>query len=277
MKRLVRRAVAMAMVVAGGSLAPAVTPSAAQTSPACEQREEGGPVWVTADCVDPPYDRPVIDREEDLATPVPHRRVSGHFAGTDRRFVFTFPPRGQWDGRFFQLVYPLQDENPSDESIAFGAASGAYPVQTNGGGGYRVDAAAARFSETVAADSYGSSERIYGYIYGASGGSYQTTGAAENTTGVWDGAVPMVMGAPTSITNNFMVRALARLVLRDAAPQIADAVAPGGSGDPYVGLDDVERAALREATIMGVPLRAWEDPARRAFARIGRLHATPGP
>ncbi|MET9830800.1 hypothetical protein ABZ078_16090 [Streptomyces sp. NPDC006385] len=28
---------------------------------------------------DPPYDRPVIDSEKDLTTPVPHHVVSGHF------------------------------------------------------------------------------------------------------------------------------------------------------------------------------------------------------
>ena len=55
---------------------------------------------------------------------------------------------------------PVGDENAEDgvppdfgppARIAFGADSGAYTVQTNGGGGYRVDAAAAKFSKTVAA------------------------------------------------------------------------------------------------------------------------------
>src|SRR5207248_9133326 len=90
-------------------------------------------------------------------------------------------------------------------------------------------------------------------------GSYQTISAAENTTGVWDGAVPFINGVPTSIPNNFFVRAFARFVLQGKAQQIADAVAPGGSGDPFAGLDDTERAVLLEVTKMGVPLRAWED------------------
>lgn len=236
-------------------------PVGASAPPVCAARQAGDPMWVTAECVDPDFDEPVIDATQDLDAPVPHRRVSGHFEGTNVRFNIYLPPRRQWDGRFFQLVYPLQDENASDETIAFGADSGAYTVQTNGGGGYRADAAAAKFSRTVAADHYGRrARRAHGYIYGASGGSYQTIGAIENTTGVWAGAVPMVMGAPTSIPNNFMVRALARLVLADDAERIADAVAPGGTGDPYAGLDELERAMLREVTRMGVPLRAWEDP-----------------
>ena len=71
--------------------------------------------------------------------------------------------------------------------------------------------------------------------------------------------MPFIVGVPTSIPNNFFVRAFARFVLAGKAAQIADAVAPGGSGDPFAGLDDLERSVLLEVTRMGVPLRAWED------------------
>jgi hypothetical protein len=247
--------------------------SASAAPPECASQQPGGPIFVTADCVDLLYNHPVIDSQTDLTTPVPHHKVSGHFDGTDKRFNFYFPPKSQWQGRFFQSVYPLQDEYAIDDpmapsgppretagSIAFGADSGAYTVQTNGGSGYRVDAAAAKFSKTVAASYYGEpNRRIYGYIWGGSGGSYQTIGAIENSSGVWDGAVPYVPGMPTSIPNNFFVRAFARFVLADKAPKIADAVRPGGSGDPYAGLNDVQRAVLLEVTRMGVPLRAWDD------------------
>jgi len=223
------------------------------------QRDEQDPIWITADNEDPLYNRPVIDSQEDLTIPVPHHKVSGHFEETDKRFNFYFPPKSLWEGRFFHLVYPLHDENASDETISFGADSGAYTVQTNGGGGYRVDAAASKFSKTVAADYYSSSEQIYGYIYGGSGGSFQTIGAIENSSGVWDGAVPFIPGVPTSIPNNFFIRVFARFVLEEKAPLIADAVSPGGSGDPYAELNDMERAVLDEVTKLGVPLQAWED------------------
>jgi hypothetical protein len=266
----------MSIVILLSALVPPNTPASAQP-PECAPPATGGPMFITADCVDPLYNNPVIDSETDLTSPSPHHRVLGHFAGTDKRFAFYFPPKRQWEGRFFQSVYPLQDEYALDDPtapggpgielgtagrIAFGVDSGAYTVQTNGGGGYRVDAAAAKFSRLVAADYYGKDRhhrRIYGYIYGGSGGSYQTIGAIENSSGVWDGAVPFIPGVPTSIPNNFFVRAFARFVLADKAPQIADAVSPGGSGDPYAGLSEVEQAVLREVTLMGVPLRAWED------------------
>ncbi|WP_051499779.1 hypothetical protein [Nocardia sp. BMG51109] len=228
-------------------------PAAAQPPEIC------APLWITADCLDLEYADPVIDRAEDRPDPVPHHRVSGHFQGTDKRFTIALPPKQQFQGRFFQHVYPLTDENPTGDDVAFGADSGAYTVQTNGGSGFRADAAAAKFAERVAADHYGWTGRIYGYVWGGSGGSYQTLGAAENSTGVWDGAVPYIVGVPTSIPSNFFIRALARLVLQDKATQIADAVAPGGSGDPYADLDDTERAVLTEVTNMGVPLRSWED------------------
>ncbi len=213
----------------------------------------------TPETIDPEYGRPVIDQVGDLTHPVPHRKVSGHFEGTDKRFNFYFPPKDQWKGRFFHLVYPTHDEHADDETIRFGADSGAYTVQTNGGLGFRVDAAAAMFSRKVAAEYYGTSERIYGYIWGGSGGSYQTTGAMENSVGIWDGAVPFIPGTLTAIPNDFFCRAFARFVLMDKARPIADAVSPGGSGDPYAVLDEVERAVLQEITKLGVPLRSWED------------------
>ncbi|MET8208882.1 PKD domain-containing protein [Streptomyces sp. NPDC005373] len=255
---------AKAMVPAGtavaGLLLCLLPVQGASAAPAeCAAREPGGPVWVTADCVDPQYKNPVIDSETEQTRPVRHHRVSGHFEGTNVKFNVYLPPKDQWKGRFFQYVYPIQDANATDETIGFGADSGAYTVQITGTAGYRADAAAAKYAETVAADYYDKQGTIYGYIWGGSGGSYQTIAAMENTTGVWDGAVPFIPGVPTSIPNNFFARAFARVVLQDKAAQIADAVSPGGSGDPYAGLNKAQSTALREVTRLGVPLRGWEN------------------
>jgi hypothetical protein len=133
-------------------------------------------------------------------------------------------------------------------------------------GGYRVNAAAGKFSRTVAADVYGEgagdrfgrhTRRIHGYLYGGSGGAYQTITSAETTVGVWDGFLPFVMGTPNAIPNVFTVLVNALQVLRDKWPSILDAIEPGGSGDPYAGLNAEQRGALREATRYGFPPRAW--------------------
>ena len=150
--------------------------------------------------------------------PVPHRYVHGGFKGTDARFSFYFPPKEHYEGRFFHNTYPMattSDIGPfpiafdvAIGDLGFTIASGAYYVQTNLGGAdrappadpaiaaYRVNAAAAKYSRVVAAELYGE-HRPYGYLFGGSGGSYQTIGSAENTSGVWDGFVPFVMAHRT--------------------------------------------------------------------------------
>src|SRR5690606_37075591 len=104
-----------------------------------------------------------------------------------------------------------------------------------------------------AADMYGE-HRPWGYLFGGSGGAYQTIGAAENTRGVWDGFVPFVPGCNHAIPSMFTVRMHALRVLRQrpgVLAAIADAVDVGGSGDPYAGLTGEAADALREGMLMG--------------------------
>ncbi len=229
--------------------------------------------------VDAMFAEPYVDIDEWRDAPVRHRYVHGGFKNTDMRFSFYLPPKKKFQGRFFQYVTPVPDsENlaqtaqAGDDNIGFAAASGAYFVETNGGGkgatagpafmadpaigAYRANAAAARYSRVIAQKMYGP-KRIYGYIYGGSGGGYRTMGSMENTLGVWDGAVPFVLGSPMASPNNFSVRMHAMRILKDKFPQIVDAMDAGGSGDPYKGLNAEEAAALREVTLMGFPPNSW--------------------
>ena len=207
---------------------------------------------------------PFINSCLPVTTPtVSYYKVTGHFGEASNKFAFYFPSKKQWKGRFFQRVYPTEDEKATEDSIGFGAEKGAYTVKTNCSGGYMLNAAAASLSRKIAAAYYNiddAKQHIYGYIYGGSGGSYQTIGAVENTTGVWDGAVPYITGLPTSIPNYFFIRAFARFFLEDKAEAIEKAMNPGGSGDPYSVLDsNLEKSVFQEVTDLGVPLRAWED------------------
>jgi hypothetical protein len=234
-----------------------------------------------APAADPPFADPYVDVDEWRDAPVRHRYVHGGFKGTDTRFSFYLPQKEQYQGRFFQHVTPVPDDEhlaqklPPGESnkIGFALASGAYFVETNGGGhldlgraagaqtdstitAYRANAASAQYSRTVAMRMYGGA-RPYGYAYGGSGGAYRTIGSIENTRGVWDGVVPYVVGSTMAIPNMFTVRIRAMRILEDVFPRIVDAVEPGGSGDPYAGLSAEQAAVLREVTRMGFPVPAW--------------------
>lgn len=226
--------------------------------------------------VDPLFTEPYVDVDEWRDAPVRHRYVHGGFKGTDLRFSFYMPPKEQYQGRFFQYVTPVPDNenlapNNGLNQIGFSIASGAYFVETNGGGAgatagpafradptigaFRANAAAANFSRKLANEMYGPGH-VFGYLYGGSGGGYRTLGSMENTT-TWDGAVPFVLGSPMAAPNSFTIRMHAMRVLNDKFPQIIDAVDAGGSGDPFKGLNEEEAAALKEANAMGFPTRAW--------------------
>ncbi|KAH7141891.1 hypothetical protein EDB81DRAFT_899276 [Dactylonectria macrodidyma] len=237
-------------------------------------------VQVTPDCVDFTYKTVIIDGETDVTVPTLHRRISGHFDGTSIDFNIYFPKSG-WDGRFFQMVYPLQNSTADDHEIGFAADSGGYTNRVAGGGGYRADAAVAKISRTLAAEYYKEPDaKIYGYVYGGSGGSMVAIGAIENTFDVWQGAIPFVQAVSVSNPNNFCVRAMAGIVLEAQKERIIDSVRPGGDMNPFSHLDPVSREVLTEVTELGIPLSAFEDFAgvaenRTNFLRTFRVLVPP--
>lgn len=225
------------------------------------------------------FNKPYVDVDEWREKPVKHHYVHGGFEGTNTHFSFYFPTKEQYQGRFFQYITPFPDnENLSqgatgeDDKISFAISSGAYFIETNGGGAvdfaksnfnndptigaYRANAACAAYSRVVALKIFGGN-RPFGYAFGGSGGAYRTIGSIENTEGVWDGVVPYVLGSPMAIPNVFAVRMNTMRILNDKMPQIIDAIDAGGSGDMYAGLNEEEKEALREATKLGFPPQSW--------------------
>lgn len=270
-KRALKFLVSLAL---GGSL---IIPAASASTNATTQSDATVSVVPT----DPLFAEPYIDKDEWRNAPVRHRYIHGGFKGTDTRFSIYLPPKKQYKGRFFQHITPVPDDENlaqkdpvgSHNKIGFSIASGAYFLETNGGGkmdlgkvrgpasdanvtAFRANAAAAMYSRVVVQKLYGG-KRPFGYAYGGSGGAYRTIGSIENTKGVWDGVVPYVPGSTMAIPNMFTVRMHAMRILKDKFPQIVDAVEPGGSGDPYAGLTPREADALREITRMGFPLPSW--------------------
>lgn len=238
-------------------------------APDCAPAIPGGPMMILADCVDPLFnaDSFAVESVTEMTSPLPHTKVAAHFKSTastpEYKVTFYLLQRDKWQRRFFQHAYPLeQPENQGD--IAFALANGGYLVNVKGtprgGSGYRVDAAAAKLGRDYARRFYGepSGQKIFGYLWGGSGGALQTIGAAENTVGIWDGVVPYVMPNEGSLLNANAIGALTGLALREKLPAISEAIKPGGSNNPFEGLSEEESAIFQEALQMGIPLRTFE-------------------
>ncbi|MDE2404316.1 MAG: hypothetical protein KGM17_06585 [Sphingomonadales bacterium] len=238
------------------------------------------PSPVGLDWTDPVFNQPFVDKDEQRQGPVPHRYMSGGFRGTEARFSFYLPTPDQYDGRFFHNTYPMavtSDIGPfpiefevATGDLGFTIASFAAYVQTNNGGlfrdpatdpaipAWRVNAAAAKYFREVSQEVFGP-HKVHGYLFGGSGGAYQTLGAAEATTGIWDGFVPFVSGCNHAIPSMFTARmhALRTIGRKGSFPALFDQLDAGGDGDLAAVLDAEELAAYREAAGMGFPPAGW--------------------
>ncbi|KAJ5171738.1 hypothetical protein N7492_004331 [Penicillium capsulatum] len=148
----------------------------------------------------------------------------------------------------------------SSGEIGFTAAAGGYTVHVQGTQGYRADAGAAKVSRHVARKFYQHhSRRIYGYIYGGSGGSFKTVGAMENTASIWDGSVPLIQGIPISDPTGASLTSFGGLLFANVSHELVDAVRPGSNVDSKDIFNPVQRAVWEEITALGVPPTVWED------------------
>lgn len=247
------------------------------------------PLAVDATCTDPDYNEAtfVIDSTEQKSltlangTVISYTEVKGHFPATRKqedlparvtqspttashRVLWHFPEKKYFRNRFFQQTYPLDLDilNTVDNRFAF-ESGGGYMVGITPGNpnvGYRVPAAAAKLAKDYANKLYGNTARIYGYMYGQSGGSVQSIGAAENTTGVWDGIVPVVIATDALNVHSFMWGGHYALAVPEAKRlAIAEAATPGSGKDIYADLNTAERAALDELLNAGYPRNVLES------------------
>lgn len=242
-------------------------------------------LMVDSTCSDPDYNETtfVVDRTtqkiQDISPTehISYTEVQGHFPATRTRstllpgatgsptlaqhgVTWRFPDKPHFQYRFFQSVYPIGG-GFVDPNFAF--THGGYIVNVTPGTpsvGYRVDAAAAKLAKAYASRLYGNSSRIYGYIFGVSGGSVQTIGAAEGTTGVWDGAMPISLATHSLNVHSFPWDGHYALAVPQSKRQmVAKAVAPNSGMDIYAGLTTDERAALNELIKAGFSRKALEN------------------
>jgi hypothetical protein len=233
------------------------------------------------------FGAPYIDEDVERDTPVRLRSIHGGFEGTATRFRFHLPVDG-YEGRMFN---PLSGGNGGTEEFfdtplgeAIGGLStcirlGGYMVQSNQGHigdaldpnggddptlyGHRASAEAARFSKFVAAQVYGSPPH-HSYVFGGSGGGRRSPLCLENAPDAWDGALPFMGGGDVAEHGNtkrlkgaqtisFCTMFNVQRVLGSKLAGVIDAMAPGGTGDPFAGLSTHQREELAALYRLGFP------------------------
>jgi hypothetical protein len=288
-----------AIAVMVGSVA---SPALAASCPLAGQQVAGieQSMVVDAACIDPDYNETTfkLDKVERKTLVLPdssnilYTEVTGHFPATrialpvgitpspttaSHRITWRFPDKAHWRNRFFQQTYPLPFDilNTVDDRFAFtngGFTVGITPGNSNVG--YRVSAAAAKLAKAYADKLYGNTARIYGYLYGQSGGSAQAIGASEGTTGVWDGIIPVVIATDGLTVHSFQWANLYAIAIPQAKREaIAKAVAPVSGRDIYAGLNEDEIAILNELLSAGFARQALEDMKFTAGFGQGNLGA----
>ena len=246
-------------------------------------------ILIDATCEDPGFNEKnfVIDKVSQATLTVkatgqqiPYTEVDGHFNPTETQATlppgagsspttvrhgvkWLFPARQFWQNRFFDAVYPLPMSQSFTGDPTFEFTHGGYLVNVIPGSpnvGYRVDAAASKLAKAYANKLYGNTARIYGYVYGISGGSIQTMGAVESTTGVWDGAMPTSLATDGLSMHSFMWDSLFMMAVPPAQRAlIAEAEKAGSTKNIYDGLNAEQRAILDEFLNAGFAPRAMQD------------------
>ena len=238
--------------------------------------------------VDTYFGKPYIDRDEWRETPYPHRNIHGGFADCDTRFTFYFPPAADYQSRMFQ---PIEGAHAGHEDAFDGlmgqmvgglvmiARLGGYMVESNSGHigdtvdpkagddptvyGHRASVETARLSKHVAAQVYGE-EPKYSYVWGGSGGGRRSPLCLEYGAGVYQGALPFMGGGViaehgtkdrirTEQPVHFGAMFNVQRVLGPKIAQVIDAMQPGGSGNPFLGLNSHQREELNNLYRLGYP------------------------
>ena len=184
---------------------------------------------------DPMFNDPYVDLDEWRDVPVRHRYVHGGFTGTRTRFSIYLPPEPSYEGRFFQHITPVPDSEhlaqhqpPGEQDkIGFALDSGAYFLETNGGGvhgGYGSEGPdrgriSGQCRQRAVLPGWwrprctGTTGRTATPTAGVEAVSAPSA-ASRTRWGVWDGVVPYVIGSPMAIPNMFTVRMHAQRILR---------------------------------------------------------------
>jgi hypothetical protein len=233
------------------------------------------------------FGAPYVDTDEERDKPVPHRYVHGGFDGTDTRFAIWLPPVERYQGRMYQ---PLEGANAGHEDVFAGPLGediggldmtfrlGGYMIESNMGHigdvmdpkagedptiyGWRAAAESGRLSKHIAAQTLGAAPH-HAYVWGGSGGARRSPLCLAYGPDVWDGALPFMGDAMDgdhgdfnrlrTIAQHFCSMFNVQRVLGDKIDSVIDATLPGGSGDPFAGLNTHQREELATLYRLGYP------------------------
>ncbi len=197
--------------------------------------------------------------------------MHGSFEGTHTKFILCFPDSKHYGGRFIQHLQGGLGGNEYTGYLAGGLylarRNNSYYVESNQGhsGDLRVlsdrpsvfdweaSATTALYGRKYAKEIYGE-EPHHGYLYGGSGGGYRCIKCAEAPIEIWNGFMPMIMSYPAFFTFYDSIKALTVLILGDKIKDIIDATDPGGSGNPFLLLENnIQKEALARLYQSGFP------------------------
>jgi hypothetical protein len=218
-----------------------------------------------------------VDDDTRRDGPVPHRYVHGGFVDTETKFSIYLPPAPLYEGRFLHHLEgglggcettASSPAAPPWARLEFVFSCGAYLVESNQGhvgldmGGangdphvhtYGASRSVAHLARLIAADEYGAPPQR-GYVFGGSGGGHRAVACLENGNGIWDGAVPFLVGPHPDQWPAWSAAALATLLLDHRIPEVVDSGGPAGSGETFAHeLASDQRAALATVYQFGFP------------------------
>jgi hypothetical protein len=226
---------------------------------------------------DASFGRAFIDKDEWRDKPVRHRYLHGGFDGNHTRFSFYLPPQEKYQARILQYLEGGSGGNETFLAIPNGLTLtwhefayeelGAMLIESNQGHfplegtGFHNDlylfgasAETARFAKWLSGKLFGA-ETHHTYVFGGSGGGHRSIQCIMRAPDVYHGAVPQVAGVNPGVFWSAFGNVVTMI---DATKMrgVVDAMEPGGSGDPYVGLSSLEREALADALRLGCPRNA---------------------
>ena len=233
-----------------------------------------------------------VDVDEWRDAPVRHRYVHGGFEGTDTRFSFYFPPGGTVARPAAPATRRRQRRSREHRTGRHGldrrhrvrGRERLLPRGVQPGSLRRrhADPASASRPSVHSAPARnrratpGSSPRrctaprhTTATCSAAAAGRARCLLCLEQCPDVWQGAVPYIMGHSTSWSLGFSVQAHAARVLGPQMAGVIDAVEPGGSGDPFDGLNP--SSARRSPRCTAPASRA--APSRRSARRATRARS----